>query len=91
LQAHLFKQAAQNLFEQVGLTVTLKKIVGYLYHNFDDGEIASNLDNRVTGDLYPGFNANKTASNVGNKITKNWDNILGFLRNLKDYSQPNGL
>jgi hypothetical protein len=91
LQAHLCKQAAQNSFEQVGLIVTLKKIVGYLYPNFDDGEIASNLDNRVAGDLYPDFNANKIASNVDNKITKNWDNILRFLRILKDYSQPNGL
>jgi hypothetical protein len=62
-----------------------------LYPNFDDGEIASNLNSRVVRDLYPGFNANKIASNVNNKTTENWDNILGFLRILKDYSQPNGL
>jgi hypothetical protein len=79
------------LFEQVGLPVTLRKIVGYLYLNFDDGEIASNLDSRIAGDLYAGFNANKIASNVDNKITKNWDNILGFSRILKDYSQTNRL
>jgi hypothetical protein len=79
------------LFEQVSLTITLTKIVRYLYPNFDYGEIASNLKGRVAGDLYLGFNANKTASNVDNKIIENWDNILGFSRILKDYSQPNGL